>query len=494
MFPQLAEVTSLHLEKRGASPIQVEIGIKKGLPLFHLLGNASQGMKESKDRIRIAMEASGFSFPMDTIVVNLSPSHLAKKCAFLDLAIAIGILKATGQANCSFPENTIILGSLGLNGKLQGGRDLLPLLWFRHFSPSDTVILPSSLRGEIIPQGNYIFLESLNDLSFPAPVETTKENKLPVAEGGSQESWDSAFLSDSQMRALNQLCIAALGRHHTLLIGNPGEGKTMLAKMVRSLLPDWTKEEVESIFKENLSSHFFGKGLEMSKRPFRSPHHTCTEQSLVGGGTPIQWGEVSLAHGGVLFLDELGEFKERSIESLREPMEEKTIHITRVNGKEILPADCMILGAMNPCPCGNYGGTIQCHCSLLQMRTYYKKLSGPFWDRICLVVSLFANEEKRKVLIKENEMKQRLNAGFQFRQKRLAKEKYKKETNFIREDLLEDYLKKNKINNFSFRKRRDWMSLSRTIADWNLSSEIEGKHFLEAFEMISSGNWLQKNC
>ncbi|TGN08269.1 ATP-binding protein [Leptospira ilyithenensis] len=493
MFPQLAEVTSLHLEKRGASPIQVEIGIKKGLPLFHLLGNASLGMKESRDRIRMAMEASGFSFPMDTIVVNLSPSHLAKKCAFLDLAIAIGILKATGQAKCSFPENTIILGSLNLNGNVIGEKDLLPLLWFRNFSETDTVILPGSLRGAIIPQGNYIFLESLSDLSFPFTVEKTAKNKFPVIQE-SEESWSSVFLSDSQSVALHQLCIAALGRHHTLLIGNPGEGKTMLARMMSSLLPSWTKEETESIFKGNLGSILQGQGLEVGKRPFRSPHHTCTEQSLVGGGTPIQPGEISLAHGGILFLDELGEFKEKSIESLREPMEEKKIHITRVNGKEILPADCMILGAINPCPCGNYGGKNYCKCSHLRIRTYLRKLSGPFLDRICLVISLFANDEKRKVQIKEKDMKRQLEESFQFRQIRMAKANTKKESNFIEEDLLEEYCKKYKIKNFSFRKRRDWMSLSRTVADWNQSSEIEGKHFLEAFEMISSGSWLQEIC
>ncbi|TGN18537.1 ATP-binding protein [Leptospira idonii] len=494
MFPELAEVTSLLLERKGTIDIQVEVGIQKGLPLFQILGGASPQMKESRERIKLALEACGFVFPMETIVINLRPAHLLKKNAFLDLPIALGILQATGQWISPLPKQTIILGSLHLSGRLSGKRELLPLLWLRKTNPDDFFLLPKELEKESLPQANYLFLDSLREILEQNPVlprqPTLLSNPPSFFPNEKEENWKEASLTSAQMKVFQGMCYSILGRHHCLTLGNPGQGKTMLAKLASHLQPPWTEKESSSLYSEQPWLSWEQLGKTLPPRPFRSPHHTTTDLALVGGGSPVRWGEVSLAHKGILFLDELTEFKEKALEALREPMEEKKVVISRVLDREILPADFVLLGACNPCPCGHFKGNKRCRCSLEKIRNYLRKLTGPFLDRITIVSFLFENSEKRNTFVQEKEYRKKMNRAKEFREIRIEKEiEDSRSTDpelFLSSQYLKDIGKK-----FSFRKRKQLVELARTIADWENSEITKEEHYLEAFDYLQNSLWFE---
>lgn len=488
MFPCLSETLSLSRTGREVLLVRVEVGIRKGLPMFQILGLASQNTKESRDRLRLALEASGFFFPLDTIIVNLDPNHRPKKVSFFDLAIAVGLLLASGQWQNPFAERLIAIGSLSLSGQVQASGELLELLWAYPKEEDMIFLVPEELKQMRLPNAKFVFLSSLFDITQLKNTVEKKSFSFPPSIESSKK-WDQEFLTASQMKAFSGLCYSVLGRHHCLLIGNPGTGKTKLTKLVSQIQPDWQLADFENKEVIPFTTQLTRNG-EWKPRPFRKPHHTTTEQALVGGGNSLTLGEVTLAHGGILFLDELTLFKEKAIESLREPMEEKKIEHARVFQRESFPADCTVIAALNPCPCGNYLGQKICHCSKKQIRDYLKKLSGPFLDRITIHVHLFTNSEFRNIPIRWFDFKAKLDKAFTFRQKR------EKEQNHLLEREMYDQLERMEIklefNKFSNRQKQNTMQLARTIADFNLSPTVEEQHLLEAYEFVQNSLFFEE--
>ncbi|PJZ45681.1 ATP-binding protein [Leptospira brenneri] len=477
MIPKRAEVGSLLYEWNGTKEIQVEVGIRKGLPGFQILGCASVSTKEAKDRIRLALEASGYQFPLETIIINLKPAHVPKRMVSLDLAMAAGILLATDQIpSPTYPIR--YLGGLGLDGRILGGQELLPYLWQTPESSDQSFLLPSSLEKESLPKGRYQFLNHLEDLkNLSKDPPSTREVVYPSK---TSPVWDVVYLDPYQMKVFQGLLYSLLGSHHSLLLGSPGSGKTMLHRMLASLLPP--KE-----FRDHEDQGIWTSGGEFevpsTKRPFRSPHHSATEVGLVGGGLPFQPGEISKAYGGILYLDEALEFKDRILECLRMPMEDSFLEIVRMNEKTKLKTEFTLMLSANPCPCGNYHGAETCHCSLQKIRLYLQKISGAFLDRITIFQTLFETNNERCIKLDELKMRKIILERYEFRKTRIIP---KDEENKIQKILDIDPQTKQ----LSLRKKKQIISLSRTVADWNLSSRTKEVHIWEAVQYCIGYQWI----
>ncbi|MBM9589415.1 ATP-binding protein [Leptospira sp. 201903075] len=477
MIPKRAEVGSLLYEWNGTKEIQVEVGIRRGLPAFQILGCASVSTKESRDRIRLALEASGYQFPLETIIINLKPAHIPKRMVCLDLAMAAGILLATDQIpNPPYPVR--YLGGLGLDGRILGGKELLPYLWQSPESTELSFCLPTSLQKESLPRGRYQFVEYLEDLKNPPEVTPNRTESEEIT--FPSVIWDQVHLDPYQMKVFQGLLYSVLGGHHSLVLGSPGSGKTMLHRMLEPLLPPKESRDQgdQGIWTSNGEFE-----IPSLKRPFRTPHHSATEVGLVGGGLPFQPGEISKACGGILYLDEALEFKDRILESLRMPMEDSYLEIVRMNEKTKLKTDFTLMLSANPCPCGNYHSTETCHCSLQKIRLYLQKISGAFLDRITIFQTLFETTNDRCIKLEELKMKDILGERFLFRKTRKSPEG---EENKIQKILDTDP----RTRQLSLRKKKQIISLTRTIADWNLSSRTKEVHIWEAVEYCIGYQWV----
>ncbi|WP_167881799.1 ATP-binding protein [Leptospira bouyouniensis] len=477
MSPKRAEVGSLMYEWNGAKEIRVEVGIRRGFPHFQILGNVSQETKEARDRIRLALEASRFDFPLETIIINVKPSHIQKKKISIDLAIAVGILQATEQV--PKPKKEILyLGNLGLDGSLVGGKELLPYLWQKSSKINAIHCLPESLRNESLPEGEYYFLSHLQELET---IEQSPPNKRKQRQENTDSPlWGEVYLDRYQMQTFQGLLYAILGNHHSVLLGSPGVGKTMLHRLLESLLPQGDSNGIftSGIWKANGEFE-----TPTQKRPFRSPHHSTTEVGLIGGGLPYQPGEICRAEGGVLFLDEALEFKDRILESLRMPMEDSYIEITRLNEVTKIKTDFTLLLSSNPCPCGNYQSQNHCHCSLQKIRLYLQKISGAFLDRVTIFQTLFISTSERNIRLEEVLLKKILKERSNFKKERIFP---KDETQKVLQQL--DLSKETK--HLSLRKKKQIVSLARTIADWNLSPRTKEVHIQEALDYTLGYQWI----
>lgn len=477
MIPKRAEVGSLLYEWNGTKEIQVEVGIRRGLPGFQILGCATLSTKESRDRIRLALEASGYLFPLETIIVNLKPAHIPKRMVCLDLAIAVGILMATDQIK--IPEGKVhFLGGLGLDGTVLGGQELLPYLWQNRLSAEVSLCLPGNLKKDKIPQGRYYFLDHLDGLrNLPGTIPDNREVLTPSLDS---LTWEHVYLDPYQMKTFQGLLYSLLGKHHSLLLGSPGSGKTMMHRMLESLLPP--KETRDP---NDQGVWTWGGDFEVpsNKRPFRAPHHSATEVGLVGGGLPFQPGEISKSYGGILYLDEALEFRDRILESLRMPMEDSYLEIVRMNEKTKLKTDFTLMLSANPCPCGNYHSKQICHCSLQKIRLYLQKISGAFLDRITIFQTLFETTNERCIKLEESKMKNILLERFAFRNTRTVPEDEEKKIQKILDT-------ESQTKQLSLRKKKQIISLTRTIADWDLSSRTKEAHIWEAVQYSIGYQWI----
>ena len=366
-----------------AESVSVEVHLSNGLPNFCLVGLPELAVKESRERVRSALKNSGFEFPIKRITVNLAPADLPKQGGRYDLAIALGILAASQQLPPHAIGDREYLGELALDGSLRVVHGTLAAAIAARAS-GRTLVCPSQEHEPAALSDNQVFhasnLRSLCDqLALQHPL-----TPCPNAKTASTDVQPDLSDVIGQSEAKYGLALAAAGRHHLLFHGIPGAGKSMLAKRLAPLLPACTLTEsleIQSVYSAVGKTHPFGT------RPFRAPHHSASAAALIGGGNPPQPGEITFAHGGVLFLDELAEFPRHILDHLREPLENRQIDISRSGHRVNFPASFQLIGATNPCPCG-YFGTASCRCSQAQVDRYQSRLSGPLLDRFDLMIEL----------------------------------------------------------------------------------------------------------
>ena len=390
----LATVHSSTLLGIDAHPVEVEVDISSAITRFDLVGLPDAAVMESRERVRAAIHNSGYSFPLRKIVVNLAPGDVRKAGAMYDLPIALGILGATGQVEVRDLDSLHVVGELALDGSVRSVPGVLPTAIRAANDGRSGLVCPHANRNEASLVSNLNIYpvshlrEIIDHLGGYASIK-------PFKNGGAPERIDvEARVDFAEVRgqeAAKRACeIAAAGHHNLLMMGPPGSGKSMISKRLSTILPALTFEEALEITKIHSIMGLVGENRGLVKqRPFRSPHHTISAAGLVGGGSTPSPGEVSLAHLGVLFLDELPEFKRDVLEVMRQPLEDRKVTISRASGALTFPSNFMLVCAMNPCPCGYYGDTLkECTCSQPRIHQYRQRISGPLLDRIDLHINV----------------------------------------------------------------------------------------------------------
>ncbi|MEC0173249.1 YifB family Mg chelatase-like AAA ATPase [Paenibacillus favisporus] len=500
--------------------IQVEVDISNGLPQTSIIGLPDSAIREAVERVRAGIKNCGFTFPLQRVTINLAPADLKKEGSAFDLAIALGILVTSGQLLLPQDEKLLLIGEMALDGSLRPVNGVLSMVDRAKREGFTAVLLPEENAGEaaLIDHMNIYAIRHLNELrqlaaehsdadvlgkDQPLRIQTLSPLlKAPaVAAASVPDHLPAEDYADvlGQLHVKRALTIAAAGMHNIMLIGPPGTGKTMLIKRLPTILPFMTEQEAletTKIFSAAGKLKEPGSGL-IRRRPFRSPHHTISSGGLIGGGTIPKPGEVSLAHRGILFLDELPEFNRQVLEVLRQPLEDKTVTISRARAVHTFPAHFMLAASMNPCPCGYLGSDHpehQCTCSFSRIAQYRAKISGPLLDRIDLQVevprpkewstdapSLSSAEMRSQVLEAHARQQQRYGSGYGGWNSELTGSALRR---FARLDSASADMLHQTIETLglSMRAYDRILKLARTIADLDGQENIAFNHVAEAIQ------------